>query len=131
MSHNHSHFFNAMKNVNITFMKTTIKSYDQKIANALVDLLILKMMSHHERCIGGIIHYGITGKEMLLRLRAAGSSVGNTTVYATLARLRRNGLITKGRQEADFIATEVAYYSTEAGLKYYSQMRAILRSLVN
>ncbi len=99
-------------------------SYDQKILNALTDFLIIKYLNKPEQHI-----QGMTGKDILFRLRAFGVNAGESTIYSIFSKLRRNGLITKGRTETDDMCTEVTYFITKQGEKYFKSINELLSAL--
>jgi len=106
-------------------MKNT-STYNEKILGTLADYMILKMLNTSTRHIST----GMTGKEIITRLRAYGLKINQSTIYAMFGRLRRNGLITKGRIETDYMSTEIAYYISKAGEKYLSSTKEFLESIL-
>ena len=106
-------------------MKTKI-TYNQKILNTLSDYIILKLLNRSERHLS----YGTTGKEIILRLRALGVEICESSIYNILSHLRRDNLITKGLIETDYNNTEVAYYISKQGEKYLKSTKEFLEAIL-
>ena len=75
--------------------------------------------------------YGMTGIDMIMRLRAIGVDSNKSTIYKVLSRLRKNGLITKGREEVEHVKTQIFYYITKVGQKYLKSTEELLQAVVN
>ena len=101
-------------------------TYDQKILNTLLDFSIIRMLNKPERHI-----QGMTGVEIILRLRAIGVDASKSTIYNVFSKLRKNGLMTKGRVENDYMSTDVTYYITKPGEKYLKSTEELLRAVIN
>ena len=107
-----------------------MKTYDQKLLIALLDFMILKLLEEPERHVAGVIYTGITGKGIIMRLRAFGLDASESTIYYALGRLRRNKMITKERQETDEMSTEISYYITDQGKRNLRASRKFLQAII-